>query len=93
MAMNYDPRDHTPMARQVLAAWVVCLGIIGLTAGLTAVRHHLTTAVAIDPIAAAQAAGSSAMNGVRIPRFTLCGPDPARRSVAMAQPHQGPMAR
>jgi hypothetical protein len=38
MAMDYEPRDHTPMAMQVLAAWVVCLGIVGLTVGLTGVR-------------------------------------------------------
>jgi hypothetical protein len=87
MAMDYDPRDHTPMARQVLAAWVVCLGIIGLTVGLTGVRHHLAAAAAV-----AQPADPRAMNGVRTPRFTLCRPDPTRRSVAMARPHQGPMS-
>lgn len=87
MAMDYDPRDHTPMAMQVLAAWVVCLGIIGLTFGLTGVRHHLAATAAV-----AQPADPPAMNGMRIPRFALCRPDPTRRSVAMARPHPGSMS-
>jgi hypothetical protein len=60
--MDYEPRDHTPMAMQVLAAWVVCLGIIGLTVGLTGVRHHLAATAAVaqpaDPPAACEFRGS-----------------------------------
>jgi hypothetical protein len=93
MAMDYDPRDHMPTARQVLAAWVLCLGMIGLAVGLTAMRHDLTsTAAAADPIAVAPLADPSAMDGLRIPRFALCPPDPTRRSVAVAQRRQGSMS-
>ena len=90
--MDYDPRDHMPTARQVLAAWVVCLGIVGLTVGLAAKRHDLATAAAAEPIAAAPPADPSVMDGVRIPRFALCCTDPARRSVAVAQRPQRPMS-
>ena len=48
--MDYDPRDRTPTTGQVLAAWAVCLGIIGLAAGSTAGRHDVTTAAAVDPM-------------------------------------------
>jgi hypothetical protein len=91
--MDYDPRDHMPTARQVLAAWVVCLGIIGLIVGLTAMRRDFTAAAAADPIAATPPADPPVMDGVRIPRFAVCCPDPARRSVAAAQQPQGPMSR
>jgi len=88
--MGYDPRDHIPTARQVLAAWVVCLAIIGLAAVSTA-AHDLTGAAA-DPIAAAASAGRPAMNGVRTPQFALCRPDPPRRSAAAAQRLAGPIS-
>ena len=88
--MDYDPRDHMPTPRQVLAAWMFCLGIVGLTVGLLAGRHDLTTTAAADPIAAAIPADPPVMDGVRIPRFALCCPDPPRRAVAMAQRQQGP---
>jgi hypothetical protein len=92
MTMDYDPRDHMPTARQILAAWVVCLGIVDLAVGLTVVRHFTSAAAAADPIAATRPADPSTMDGVRIPRFALCCLDPARRSVAAAQQPQGPMS-
>lgn len=91
--MDYDPRDHMPTARQVLAAWAVCLSIVGLTVGLAAMRRDFTATAAADPIAAAAApAAPSVMDGLRNPRFAVCCPDPARRSVAVAQRPQGPMS-
>jgi hypothetical protein len=90
--MDYDPRDHRLTARQVLAAWAVCLGIIGLTVGLGVVQRGFTVRAAADPIAAAPPADPPVMEGVRIPRFVQCCSDPARRSVAVAQLPQGPMS-
>jgi hypothetical protein len=92
MAMDYYPRDHKPTARQVLAAWVVCFSIIGVTAGLAAMRRDFTATAAADPISATPSADRPVMDGARIPRFVQCCPDPARRSVAAAQPPQGPMS-
>jgi hypothetical protein len=88
--MGYDPRDHIPTARQVLAAWVVCLSIIGLAVVSTA-GHDLTGAAA-DPIAAAASAGRPAMNGVQAPQFALCRPDLPRHSAAAAQRLAGPIS-
>jgi hypothetical protein len=92
MAMDYDPRDRNPTTGQVLAAWAVCLGIIGLAAGSTAGRHDVTTAAAVDPIAAAASAELPALIGARIPRFALCCSDQPPRPVAMAHRLQGLMS-
>lgn len=88
--MEYDPGDHALTTRQVLAAWAVCLGIAGLAVGLTAGRHSLTNAAAAGPTAAAPS--PPAMNGVQIPRFALCRPEPQQRLGALAQGTEEPVS-
>ena len=89
--MDYDPVDRAPTARQVLAAWAVCLGMAGLAVGLTAARHGLSNAAAADPMAAAEP-GSQTMDGAQIPVFVLCQPDPQQRLVVLAQGTEEPLS-
>jgi hypothetical protein len=49
------------------AAWVVCFGIIGVTAGLAAMRRDFTATAAADPIAATPpATTSTCASGARL---------------------------
>ena len=84
--MDYDPRDHTPTARQLLAAWTVCIGMVGVTVSLAPSRHDLAD-FAADTITVADPAATS---GVRVPRFATWRYDLAR--CASAQRFQGPMS-
>jgi hypothetical protein len=51
--MSYDPFEHRPSPREIVAAWIICLGIAGLGVGLTA--GHEAPAAAPQPMPAAQA--------------------------------------
>ena len=35
---DYDPINHAFTARQVIAGWIVCLGVVSLAIGLTAIH-------------------------------------------------------
>ena len=74
--MSYDPRDRIPSARQVVAAWVICLGIAGLALGMTVGRRDTATAAAADRTHVAKAAAPYPMTSLRIPRFVVCRADP-----------------
>jgi hypothetical protein len=43
--MTYRPADHIPTGRQVLAAWLVCLGIAVSGFGLPALWHEAKVVV------------------------------------------------
>jgi hypothetical protein len=67
--MGYDPFERRPAARDIVAAWVICLGIACLGLALTAGREALTTVASPQP--AHTMAGEPSccpMAGVRIPR-------------------------
>ena len=66
--MGYDPFEHRPAARDIAAAWVICLGIAGLGLALTVGRDALTAAASARP-AHTRAGDPSGcpMAGVRIP--------------------------
>jgi hypothetical protein len=70
--MSYNPNDHTVTARQILAGWVVCLGIIGLALALTGGRQAISVANADDPPYARAAAERCPLSGVRLPSFAAC---------------------
>jgi len=70
--MSYDPNDHAITARQILAGWIVCLGIVGLAVAVTAERHPLSATSAIDPHRTAAATERCSMNGIRLPSFAAC---------------------
>jgi hypothetical protein len=43
--MSYDPFEHRPSAGQIVAAWLICLGIAGLALAFTAEREAPAAAV------------------------------------------------
>ena len=55
--MAYHPGDHVPTARQILAAWLVCLGIAVSGFALPALWHKAQAAVQLE---LARAAGDRA---------------------------------
>jgi hypothetical protein len=66
--MSYDPIEHRPSARQIVAAWLICLGIAGLALAFTAGREAPAAAESEQPVAArAGDPGWYPMAGVRIP--------------------------
>jgi len=75
--MNYDPLDHLPTTRQLIAAWIVCLGIAGLL-GVTGRGWGVATAAATDPTEVATAPARCPMAGVRLPEFVPLPVDHAR---------------
>jgi hypothetical protein len=66
--MSYDPFEHRPSAGQIVAAWLICLGIAGLALAFTAEREAPAAAVSGQPVAVrAGDPGRYPMAGVRIP--------------------------
>jgi hypothetical protein len=61
--MNYDPFEHRPLVGEIVAAWVICLGIVGLGLALS-LHHRVPAAVASAPTTTHN---SGAMAGVRLP--------------------------
>jgi len=90
--MDYDPRDHIPTLRRLLAAWVLCLGIGGLAIGLSAIRFAPSRIVAAGSSVTGPPADLPAMTGARIPRFAAYCPKPPPHSIAVAPSPQGPMS-
>lgn len=81
--MSYDPKDHVFTAKQIIAGWIMCVGVVSLGIGLTA-RH------VPDPMIAPAAYAATTMSvqpcGRRLPRFPLCRSKP---SFDIAQGYQG----
>jgi hypothetical protein len=90
--MSYDPQDHIPSARQIIAAWVVCLGIAGLALGMTAGRQEFVPEAAADPVHVAGAPDPCPMAGVRIPTLAVCQADQAGRATSLAHRDRGAMS-
>jgi hypothetical protein len=90
--MSYDPQDHTPSTKQVVAAWVICLGIIGLALATTSGRHEVVPAAIADATNAAVTADPAPLAGVHIPEFAICKAEPAQRSSALESQKRGPMS-
>jgi hypothetical protein len=88
--MSYNPNDHTMTARQVLAGWIVCLGIIGLALAVTSGRQAIPVANADDPQYAGAAAERCPLSGVRLPSFAACATSEAGRT-KLAQGHMSPL--
>src|SRR5436309_8999358 len=82
--MSYHPEDHAPTARQVAAAWVVCLGVVALALGMTAAHQGISTASAVDLDRVAGALDHCSTSRVRIPRFAQCGTVAADASSGLA---------
>jgi hypothetical protein len=79
--MGYDPFEHRPAARDIVAAWVICLGIAGLGLALTVGREVLSANASAQP-AHTMAGGlvRCPMAGVRIP---LARPTPDKPSALL----------
>jgi hypothetical protein len=89
--MSYNPDDHTMTARQVLAGWIVCLGIIGLALAVTGGRQAIPVANADDPQYAGAAAKCCPLSGVRLPYFAACAASEAGHT-KLTQGHMSPLA-
>jgi hypothetical protein len=87
--MSYDPEDHTVTARQALAGWIVCIGVVGLAFAATEGRHAIPVATANDPIQAKAIMGHCAMSGIRLPSSAACIAKREEDAVRLAQ---GPMS-
>jgi hypothetical protein len=46
--MEYDPKRHAASTRDVVAAWVLCLGLLGLGLGIAAANQEPGFPVAAD---------------------------------------------
>lgn len=81
--MSYDPKDHVFTVKQIIAGWIMCVGVVSLGIGLTA-RHGP------DPTTAPAAYAATTMSvqpcTSRSPRFPLCRSKP---SSDVAQEYQG----
>jgi len=93
--MSYNPNDHSVTARQVLAGWIVCVGIIGLALFVTGGRQPISIANADDPPHAVAALEHCPLSGVRLPSFAACtassagGAKLAQRHVTSLAAHCG----
>ena len=90
--MSYDPEDHAPTARQVAAAWGVCLGIVLLALGMTAKHPDLSTAADAAPELIAGAPDRCPMSRVRIPRFAQCAGAQADASLGFVPANRAAIA-
>jgi hypothetical protein len=91
ITMDYNPRDHIPTARQIIAAWVVCGVITGLALGMTA-RHSVVPAAAASPDATAQTSAPCPTANLRIPTFAVCRGSQADRLAGLTRKDRGPLS-
>jgi hypothetical protein len=94
IAMDYNPRDHIPTARQIVAAWVVCGVITGLALGMTA-RHPVVPAAAASSAATAAAVQTLApcpTANLRLPTFAVCRGSQADRLAGLARKDRGALS-
>jgi hypothetical protein len=90
--MSYDPFEHRPSVRQIVAGWLICLGIAGLALALTAGREAPAAAESEQPVAArAGGPGRDPMAGVRNPDAhpALAEPNPLLGNRFRASPWRG----
>src|SRR5271163_2164119 len=92
--MSYNPQDHTPSMKQVVAAWAICLGIASLALGLTLMHQDVVPDAVADSTNARVAAypGPGPLTDVHIPEFAICQMDPGQRSSVDERQPRGPMA-
>jgi hypothetical protein len=79
-----------PSPKQVVAAWVVCLGVVGAALGLTILHHNVVPDAVADPTKAAATTKSAPLAGVHIPEFAICQAEPNQRSTAVDPRGHGP---
>jgi len=70
--MSYDPEDHVVTAKQALAGWIICVGIVGLALAVTEGRQAIPAATAGDQVHAAAMTGRCALSGIRLPGSGVC---------------------
>jgi hypothetical protein len=90
--MSYDPQDHTPSPKQVVAAWAICLAIVGSALGLTVLHHNIVPDAVADPTKADMTANSAPLAGVHIPEFAICQAEPNPHSTACDPRKHGSMS-
>jgi hypothetical protein len=90
--MSYDPHDHRPSTKHVAAAWIICLGIVGLALGLTTGHRDVVPDAVADPMHATATEDLHSLAGVHIPEFAVCRTDEAQSSSAIAPRNRGPMS-
>jgi hypothetical protein len=92
--MSYNPQDHSPSTKQVVAAWAICLGIAGLALGLTLMHQDVVPDAVADSMSARVAAypGPGPLTGVHIPEFAICQVEPGQRLSIGERRLRGPMA-
>jgi hypothetical protein len=90
--MSYDPQDHTPSTKQVIAAWAICLGIVVAALGSTIERRDVVPDAVADTTHTVATAKSPPLTGVHIPAFAICRAKPDRRSPALGPRQRGPMS-
>ena len=82
---DYDPINHAFTARQVIAGWIVCLGVGSLAIGLTAIHADDRAA------RAAATMPEYSLCCLRTPQFSVCRGD--RSSSDVAQKDRGEAVR
>ena len=66
--MSYDPFEHRPSAREIVAAWIICLGIAGLGLAFTVGREAPADAASVQSAPATMGDSDRyPMAGVRLP--------------------------
>jgi len=88
--MSYDPFERRPTAREIVAAWVICLGIAGLGLALTVGREAPAAATTAQALPGA-AHDPDGMAGVRLPGAHPAPAEPNPLVGSRFQPTQ-PMA-
>jgi hypothetical protein len=87
--MNYDPQDHTPSPKQVVAVWAICLAILGSALGLTVLHHDVVPDATAGSTKVEATANSAPLAGVHIPEFAFCQAEPDQHSTALDRQKSG----
>jgi hypothetical protein len=66
-----NPQDHTPSMKQVVAAWAICLGVVGSALGLTIMHQDGVPDAVADSTNAGVTANPRPLGGVHIPEFAI----------------------
>jgi hypothetical protein len=92
LAMSYDPQNHTPSTKQVVAAWTICLCIVGLVLGLTIGCRDVVPNAVAGPMNGRVTANPGPLAGVRIPEFAICRAELDQCASALEPQKHGPMS-
>jgi hypothetical protein len=85
--MSYNPKDHAVTAKQAIASWIMCIGIVSLAFAFTGGSHEKSAAT--DDLKQAETTMRCCpMSGVRLPSFAVCA---AKREGAVKLA-QGPVS-